>query len=109
MQDRARGIDYAASMRFLVLSLVALTLSGCVVKSVAETAVGVAKIPVKVAGEAVDVATTSQAEADQKRGKKLRKAEEAHARAMREWSEECAKLETRGQECPPRPVFVVPD
>ncbi|WP_265571609.1 hypothetical protein [Sphingomicrobium nitratireducens] len=92
-------------MRILVLPLLAFSLSGCIVAKVAETAVDVASIPVKVAGEAVDAATTSQAEADQKRGKELRKAEERHAKAMREWSEECAKLEARGQSCPPRPVF----
>lgn len=96
-------------MRNLVLLPIAIALSGCVVGKVAETAVGVATLPVKAAGEVVDVATTSQAEADQKRGKELRKAEERHAKAMREWSDECARLEARGQECPPRPVFVVPD
>ena len=96
-------------MRILFLLPIALTLSGCIVGKVAETAVDVATIPVKVAGEAVDAVTVSQAEADQKRGKELRKAEERHAKAMREWSDECAKLEARGRECPPRPVFVVPD
>ncbi|MBW0145839.1 hypothetical protein [Sphingomicrobium clamense] len=96
-------------MRILILPLLACSLSGCLVSKVAETAVDVATIPVKVAGEAVDAVTVSQAEADQKRGKELRKAEERHAKAMREWSDECAKLEARGRECPPRPVFVVPD
>lgn len=100
---------YAIAMRILLLSLCALALSGCVVKSIAETAVDVVKVPVQVAGEAVDVATTSQAEADQKRGKALRKAEEQHAKDMRAWAEECARLEAKGLECPPRPVFVVPD
>ena len=96
-------------MRILVLLPLALTLSGCVVGKVANAAVDVATLPVKVAGEGIDAVTTSQAEADQKRGKKLRKAEEAHAKAMRDWSDDCAKLEAKGQECPPRPVFVVPD
>lgn len=96
-------------MRILVLPLIALSLSGCVVAKVAETAVDVATLPVKVAGEGVDAVTTSQAEADQKRGKELRKAEERHAKAMRVWANECADLEAKGEECPPRPVFVVPD
>lgn len=96
-------------MRTLFLPLIAASLSGCIVKDVADTAVGVASIPVKATGEVVDAATTSQAEADQKRGKELRKAEEAHAKAMREWAEDCAELEAKGQACPPRPVFVVSD
>lgn len=93
----------------MVLPLIALSLSGCVVGKVAGAAVDVATIPVKVAGEGVDAVTTSQAEADQKRGKQLRKAEERHAKAMREWSDDCAKREAKGLECPPRPVFVMPD
>lgn len=96
-------------MRILVLLLIAASLSGCIVKDVAETAVGVASIPVKATGEVIDAATTSQAEADQKRGKELRKAEEQHAKDMREWADECAKLEAKGEPCPPRPVFTVPD
>lgn len=96
-------------MRILVLIPLALALSGCVVGKVANAAVDVATLPVKVAGEGIDAVTTSQAEADQKRGKELRKAEERHAKAMREWSDDCAKLEAKGEECPPRPVFVVPD
>lgn len=96
-------------MRILVLLPLAAMLSGCLVREVANTAVDVVKIPVSVAGEAVDAVTVSQAEADQKRGKALRKAEERHAKAMREWSDDCAKREAKGLECPPRPVFVVPD
>ena len=96
-------------MRILFLPLLAASLTGCIVKDVAETAVGVASIPVKATGEVVDAATTSQAEADQKRGKELRKAEERHAKAMREWAEECANREAKGEACSPRPVFVVPD
>lgn len=94
--------------RVLVLCLIPF-LSACVVKDVAETAVGVAKVPVKVAGEAVDATTTSQAEADQKRGKALRKAEEAHGKAMREWADECAKAEARGEPCPPKPEYIPPE
>lgn len=43
-------------------------LGGCLAK----TALDVATAPVKVAGKAVDMATTSQSEADEKRGRALR-------------------------------------
>ena len=62
-------------MRVAACTLVALSLSGCVVGTIASTAVDVVTLPVKVASAGVDAATTSQAEADQKRGRELRKAE----------------------------------
>lgn len=62
-------------MRLLV-PLLALALGGCVVGTVAKTAVDVATLPVKVASAGVDAVTTSQAEADQKRGRQIRKQEE---------------------------------
>jgi len=55
-----------------VLLMPALLLSGCVAKTVA----GVVTAPVKVASKTVDLATTSQSEADEKRGRELRKREE---------------------------------
>ena len=49
-----------------------------------QTAVDVVKLPVKVVSAGVDAATTSQSEADEKRGRELRKAEEkAGARSAR--------------------------
>ena len=60
-------------MRFVLPILAALSLSGCVVATVAETAVDVATLPVKAAGGAVDLMTTSQDEADLKAGRELRK------------------------------------
>jgi hypothetical protein len=59
-------------------------LGGCVVGTVASTAVDVVKIPVKVVSAGVDAATTSQSEADEKRGRELRKAEEKAGREARE-------------------------
>ena len=50
----------------------ALSLSGCLAK----TALDVVTAPVKIASKAVDLATTSQSEADEKRGRELRKREE---------------------------------
>jgi hypothetical protein len=59
-------------MRLLLLPVLALTLPGCI----ARTALDIATLPVKVASSAVDAATVSQAEADQKRGRQIRKYEE---------------------------------
>lgn len=68
----------------IVLPLVAmLSLSGCIVASVAETAVDVATLPVKAAGGAVDLMTESQDEADLKAGRELRKQEERERKARK--------------------------
>jgi len=71
---------YAAAMRRLlsVLLLPAL-LGGCLAK----TALDVVTLPVKAAGAAVDAVTTSQSEADEKRGRELRKREEREGREAR--------------------------
>ena len=61
-----------------------LALSGCVVGTVARTAVEIVTSPVKVVSAGVDAATTSQSEADQKRGRALRTAEEQAGRDARE-------------------------
>lgn len=76
-------------MRRLLLIPVLFGLSGCIVYDVAETAVGVAAIPVKVVSAGVDAATTSQSEADQKRGRELRKAEEERGRQARLAEQRC--------------------
>jgi hypothetical protein len=65
-----------------------LTLSGC---TVARTAVDVVSIPVKVVSAGVDAATTSQSEADEKRGREIRKAEEERGRQLRLLEERCRK------------------
>jgi hypothetical protein len=59
-------------MRFLLVPLAALALPGCIAK----TALDVASIPVKVASAGVDAAVTTQAEADRKRGRQIRRQEE---------------------------------
>ena len=75
-----------------LLALVALTLlSGCVVGTIAETAVDVATIPVKVVSSGVDAATTSQSEADEKRGRELRRQDEERGRQARAMAERCRK------------------
>lgn len=65
----------------LLMSAAALVLSGCLAK----TALDVATAPVKVASRAVDLATTSQAEADQKRGRELRKREQKLGKLQRDY------------------------
>ena len=78
-----------------------LALGGCF--TVAKTAVDVVTLPVKVVAKGVDLATTSQSEANEKRGRDLRKAEEAAGKRQREWEKACTKAEKRGEPCPPQP------
>jgi hypothetical protein len=85
-------------MRTLILVLLPHLLGGCVVGSIASTAVDIAKLPVKVASAGVDAATTSQSEADEKRGRELRKADEQRARDERK---RCKPYTERRQPCPP--------
>ena len=59
--------------------LAPLLLGGCIAK----TALDVATAPVKVASRGVDLATTSQSEADEKRGREIRQREERLARLDR--------------------------
>ena len=68
----------------------ALVLQGCI----ARTAASIVTAPVKVVGGAVDMATTSQSEADEKRGRQLRKQDERYAqldRSFRKDKERCNK------------------
>lgn len=76
-------------MRLLILAALPLALSGCVVATVADTAVDVVTLPVKVVSAGVDAATTSQSEADEKRGREVRKAEEKAGREAREREKRC--------------------
>lgn len=78
-------------MKRLALLLIAFPLSGCLAKAVVDTAVTAVTLPVKAASGAVDLATTSQAEADQKRGRKEREAEEKRGRELREMEKRCHK------------------
>ena len=56
----------------VLVCLSPLVLGGCLAKTV----VDVATAPVKIASRGVDLMTTSQSEADEKRGRRLRKREE---------------------------------
>lgn len=68
--------------------LAAFALSGCGVGTI----VNVVTAPVRVAGKAVDLATTSQSESDEKRGRDLRKLEARYAKLERE-------ARSEGQRC----------
>ena len=61
--------------------LAAFLLSGCL----AQTALDVVTLPVKVASKGLDLATTSQSEADQKRGRAIRQREEKLGKLEREF------------------------
>jgi len=87
-------------LRTLFLA-VPLLLGGCVVGTLASTAVDVVTLPVKVVSAGVDAATISQSEADQKRGREVRKAEEKAGREARDAAKRCKAAEQRGETCPP--------
>lgn len=90
-------------MKPLALLPAGLLLSGCVVGQIADTAVDVVTLPVKVASAGVDAATTSQSEADEKRGRELRKRDEELGRQARLMAERCRKGRPKpGDVCPPR-------
>ena len=86
---------------FFLIPILAFAVTGCI--TVAKTAVDVVTLPVKVVAAGVDAATTSQSEADEKRGRDLRKAEQAAGKKQREWEKACTKAEKRGEPCPPQP------
>lgn len=72
----------------VMLASASLMLSGCV-----RTLVDVATLPVRAAGKAVDLATTSQSEADEKRGRELRKREEQLGKLERAYAKQRAKCD----------------
>jgi hypothetical protein len=74
-------------MRALILPTLLVALTGCT--TIASTAVDVVTLPVKVVSAGVDAATTSQSEADEKRGREIRKAEEKAGREARERDKRC--------------------
>lgn len=71
-------------LSIVILSLSPLLLSGCLVKAAAD----VVTAPVRIASKGVDLATTSQSEADEKRGRELRKAEEELGKLNRKYEKQ---------------------
>ena len=66
-------------MRTFLSAAFGLTLTGCI----AQTAVDIVTLPVKAASKTVDVLTTSQSEADEKRGREIRLREECIGKEKR--------------------------
>ena len=73
--------------------LLPLALGGCLAKTV----VGVATAPVRVASKGVDLATTSQSEADENRGRELRRHEEKLGKLQRDYNR-LSKLCVKGDQ-----------
>lgn len=71
-------------------SLFALALPALLGGCLAKTAFDVATAPVRVASKTVDLATTSQSEADQARGREIRQREERLGRLEREYDRQLA-------------------
>ncbi len=74
-------------MRILPVILLPTLLCGCV----AQVAADVVTAPFKVAGAVIDATTTSQSEADEKRGREMRKAEERQRKADKKAAKEARK------------------
>ncbi len=110
--------DSGMKPRLAFLAILSLpALGGCLAK----TAVDVITAPVRVASGAVDLATTSQSEADEKRGRELRRQEErlgelerkhekqlarcqdGNRNACREASESWAEMQNLRASLPPEP------
>ena len=71
----------------IALALGSLALQGCL----ARAAVDVVTLPVRAVGAGVDAVTTSQSEADEKRGKEIRKREEKLGELDREYAREARR------------------
>ncbi|XUU62018.1 hypothetical protein ACRAQ6_03655 [Erythrobacter sp. HA6-11] len=72
------------SLSLLALMPIALALNGCI----ARTAASVVTAPVKVVSKGADLATTSQSEADEKRGREIRKREEQLGKLERRYDKQ---------------------
>jgi len=81
-------------MRMILLLATPILLGGCI----ARTAVDIVTLPVKVVSAGVDAVTTSQAEADQRRGRELRQAEEREGREARRREREARRERERAGE-----------
>ncbi len=82
------------ALRLLAVGAAALALQGCL----ARTAVGVATAPVRIASRGVDLATTSQSESDQKRGREIRQREERLGKLERDYAREARRCQDGDRE-----------
>lgn len=81
-------------MRSLILPILLLPLTGCI----ARTAVDIVTLPVRAVGAGVDAVTTSQSEADERRGRELRRAEEREGREARRREREERRARERAED-----------
>ncbi|MEL6530830.1 MAG: hypothetical protein AAFQ27_12785 [Pseudomonadota bacterium] len=72
------------SLSLMVVAPMSLVLSGCLAKAAAD----VVTAPVRIGSRAVDLATTSQSEADEARGREIRRREERLGKLEREYQKE---------------------
>ncbi|MEQ5788153.1 hypothetical protein J3454_09630 [Erythrobacter sp. NFXS35] len=71
------------ALQLVALGLASLALQGCL----ARAAVDVVTLPVRAVSKGVDLATTSQSEADENRGREIRKREEQLGKLEREYDQ----------------------
>ena len=86
----------------IVLPAGAFLLSGCI----ARTAVDIVTLPIKVVGAGVDAVTTSQSEADERRGRQIRREEERLGREARRRDREQRRLERERAEDEQAPPYL---
>jgi hypothetical protein len=77
----------AMPMKITALLILALALQGCVGRAITT----VVKAPFQIVGGTVDALTTSQKEADLKRGRAIRKAEELEAKDQKKADKEARR------------------
>lgn len=77
--------------RFFFLILPPFLLGGCAISTLASTAVEVVTLPVKAVSAGVDAVTTTQREADENRGRAIRRQEEERGRQQRLTDQRCRK------------------
>ena len=92
--DNETYLPQSRAMRVLAVPIL-LALNGCVVGTLAGTAVDVVTLPVKVASAGVDAVTTSQSEADAKRGREMRKAEARCRKGKPRPEDDCTHVRPR--------------
>jgi len=92
--DNETYLPQSRAMRVLAVPIL-LALNGCVVGTLADTAVDVVTLPVKMASAGVDAVTTSQSEADAKRGREMRKAEARCRKGKPRPEDDCTHVRPR--------------
>jgi hypothetical protein len=75
--------------RLILIVAAAFSVQGCIAK----TAVDVATLPVKAASKGVDLATTSQSEADRNRGREIRQREERLGHLRRDYDKQIKRCQ----------------